>query len=85
MKNLLIIVFCKIDNKKIEEIGYGQKTFIVALFDFATFGRCISLFALATFGHQAAFEVLETKRKKKMTMIQIRSEKTLCHEKRGVT
>ncbi len=50
MKNLLIIVFCKIDNKKIEEKGNVQKTFTITLFDFVVFGRCISLFASATFG-----------------------------------
>jgi hypothetical protein len=50
MKNLLIIVFCNIDNKKIEEKGNVQKTFIIMFFDFATFGCRISLFAFATFG-----------------------------------
>ncbi len=50
MKNLLIIVFCEIDNKKIEEAGNGQKTLIVTLFDFAAFGHHISLLASTTFG-----------------------------------
>ncbi len=50
MKNLLIIVFCKIDNKKIEKKGNVQNTFIVTLFDFASFGCHISLFDSTTFG-----------------------------------
>ncbi len=50
MKNLLIIVFYKIDNKKIKEKRNVQKTFTIALFDFATFGRHISLFVSTTFG-----------------------------------
>jgi hypothetical protein len=50
MKNLLIIVFCKFDNKKIEEKGNVQKTLTIVLFDFATFGCRILLFAFATFG-----------------------------------
>jgi hypothetical protein len=50
MKNLLIIVFWKIDNKKIEEKRDVQKTLTVVLFDFATFKRHILLFAYATFG-----------------------------------
>jgi hypothetical protein len=50
MKNLLIIFFCKIDNKKIKEKENVQKTLTITLFDFVTFGHCISLFASATFG-----------------------------------
>jgi hypothetical protein len=41
MKSLLIIVFWKIDNKKIEKKRNVQKTLTVMLFDFATFGHCI--------------------------------------------
>jgi hypothetical protein len=51
MKNLLIIVFCKIDNKKIEEKRNVQKTLTVALFNFVTFRHHVSLFAFATFRH----------------------------------
>ncbi len=51
MKNLLIIVFCKINNKKIEEKINVQKTLTVALFNFVTFRHHVSLFAFATFGH----------------------------------
>ncbi len=51
MKNLLIIVFCRIDNKKIEEKRNVQKTLIVALFNFVTFKHHVSLFAFATFEH----------------------------------
>jgi hypothetical protein len=54
MKNLLIIVFCRIDNKKIEEKGNVQNTLIVALFDFAIFERHISLFDSITFGCHVA-------------------------------
>ncbi len=50
MKNLLIIVFYRINNKKIEEKGNVQKTFTVVSFDFATFKRRISLFASINFG-----------------------------------
>jgi hypothetical protein len=50
MKKLLIIVFCRINNKKIEEKRNVQKTFIVTLFDFGTFRCHILLFAYATFG-----------------------------------
>jgi hypothetical protein len=50
MKNLLIIVFCKIDNKKIEETGNGDKTLIVTLFDFVAFRHRILLLVSATFG-----------------------------------
>jgi hypothetical protein len=53
MKNLLIIVFCRIDNKKIEENRNVQKTLIVALFNFVTFRHRVSLFAFATFGHSS--------------------------------
>jgi len=49
MKNLLIIVFWRIDNKKIEKKKNVQKTFIVVLFDFPIFRCCILLFAYATF------------------------------------
>jgi hypothetical protein len=49
MKNLLIIVFYRIDYNKIKEKGNVQETFIVALFDFATFGHRISFFVFATF------------------------------------
>ncbi len=51
MKNLLIIVFYKINNKKIEEKINVQKTLTVALFNFVTFRHHVSLFAFATFGH----------------------------------
>jgi hypothetical protein len=51
MKNLLIIVFWKINNKKIEEKENVQKTLLVVLFDFVAFKSRISLFACATFGH----------------------------------
>jgi hypothetical protein len=54
MKNLLIIVFCRIDNKKIEEKRNVQKTFIVTLFDFAAFECHISLFISTTFGHHVS-------------------------------
>ncbi len=49
MKNLLIIVFCRIDNKKIEEKGNVQKTFTITLFDSTTFECCVMLFASTTF------------------------------------
>jgi hypothetical protein len=54
MKNLLIIVFYKIDYNKIEEKGNVQKTFTITLFDFAAFEHCILLFASTTFGHHIA-------------------------------
>jgi hypothetical protein len=50
MKNLYIIVFFKFNKKKIEEKGNVQKTFTIALFDFATFEHYILLFTFATFG-----------------------------------
>jgi hypothetical protein len=43
-------MFCKIDNKKVEEKRNVQKTLTITLFDFAAFGCHISLFAFATFG-----------------------------------
>jgi hypothetical protein len=43
MKNLFIIVFCRIDNKKIEEKKNVQNTFIVVLFDFVAFECCLLL------------------------------------------
>jgi hypothetical protein len=49
MKNLLIIVFYKIDYNKIKEKGNVQETLIVALFDFASFGHHILFFVSATF------------------------------------
>jgi len=49
MKNLLIIVLYRIDYNKIKEKGNVQETLIVALFDFATFGRRISFFVSTTF------------------------------------
>jgi hypothetical protein len=54
MKNLLIIVFCKINNKKIEKKGNVQKTLTVVLLDFVAFGHRILLFAFATFRHHIA-------------------------------
>jgi ribosomal 30S subunit maturation factor RimM len=45
MKNLFIIMFCKIDNKKIEEKTNAQKIFTIVLFDFATF-KCYLLLLL---------------------------------------
>jgi len=65
MKNLLIIVFHKINNHKIEEKKNVYKTFVVplfasivfghhvALFTSTTFGCRIALFAFATFGHSS--------------------------------
>ncbi len=53
MKNLFIIVFCKIDNKKIEEKGNVQKTFTIMLFDFATFGCHIAWWASTTLGRSS--------------------------------
>jgi hypothetical protein len=53
MKNLLIIVFCKINYNKIEEKGNVDKTFIIVLLDFVAFGCYISLFAFATFGRSS--------------------------------
>jgi len=50
MKNLLIIVFCKIDNQKIKEKENVQNTLKVALFDFTTFEHHVMLFASTTFG-----------------------------------
>jgi hypothetical protein len=50
MKNLLIIVFYKIENKKIEEKENVQKTFTLVLFDFAAFRCHILLFVSITFG-----------------------------------
>jgi hypothetical protein len=43
MKSLLLIVFCRINYKKIEKKGNVQKTFIIVLFDFATFGCHVAL------------------------------------------
>jgi general stress protein CsbA len=60
MKNLLIIVFCRIDYNKIEKKGNVQKTFTITLFDFATFGHCILLFTSATFGRHVALLVFTT-------------------------
>jgi len=60
MKNLLIIVFCRIDYNKIEKKGNVQKTFTITLFDFATFGCCILLFVSATFGCHVALLVFTT-------------------------
>ncbi len=54
MKNLLIIVFCRIAYKKIEEKINVKKTFTFALFDFAAFRHHISLFAFSTFGRHVA-------------------------------
>jgi hypothetical protein len=53
MKILLIIVFCKIDNKKVEEKGNVQKTLTITLFNFVTFRHHVSLFVFATFGHSS--------------------------------
>jgi hypothetical protein len=50
MKKMLIIMFWKIDNKKIEEKGNVQKTLTITLFDFVAFRCRISLFVYATFG-----------------------------------
>jgi hypothetical protein len=44
MKNLLIIVFCKINKKKTKEKGNVPKKLKIMLFDFVTFGCRISLF-----------------------------------------
>jgi len=103
MKILLIIVFCRIENKKIEEKGNVQKTLTITLFDVVDFGRCISLFACVTFqcyvalwasapfGHsnwgRSCSKLKEIRRKKEMTMIQIKrwNEKVLCYEWKGVT
>ncbi len=69
MKNLLIIVFCKINNKKIEEKGNVQKTLTIALFNFVTFKHHVSLFAFATFGDSSCgrscskFSKLEERKK----------------------
>jgi hypothetical protein len=41
MKNLLMIVFCRTDNKKIEKKKNVQKALIVMLFDFAAFKQHI--------------------------------------------
>jgi hypothetical protein len=49
MKNLLIIMFYRIKNKKIEEKKNVQKTFTIVLFDFIAFACHISLFASVTF------------------------------------
>jgi hypothetical protein len=63
MKNLLIIVFWRTDNKKIKKKWNVHKTISITLFKFVAFRRCISLldfvafrhrillFACATFGH----------------------------------
>jgi hypothetical protein len=88
MKNLLIIVFCKINNKKFEEKGNVQKTFTMVFFHFVAFKHYISLFtsitfrchitmwAFARFGHfscgRPRLEFSKLEEKKKMTMIQIR-------------
>jgi hypothetical protein len=53
MKNLLIIVFCRIDYNKIEEKGYVQKTLTIALFDFTTSRHHISLIVFTTFGRSS--------------------------------
>jgi hypothetical protein len=54
MKNLLIIVFWRIDNKKIEKKENVQKTFIVVLFDYPIFRCYILLFTYPTFEYHVA-------------------------------
>ncbi len=87
MKNLLIIVFCRIDNKKIKKKGNVQKTFTVELFDFVAFDCHILLFASTIFRHHVSLwastpfghsscgrscSEFSKLKERKMTMIQIR-------------
>jgi hypothetical protein len=84
MKNLLIIVFYKIDNKKFEEKLKVHKTLIVMLFDFCSLSMPYIVVCLCNFSMphnvvsfynfwtlqswKVVFGVLKTRRKEETTM-----------------
>jgi len=76
MKNLLIIVFPKINNHKIEDKKKVYKTIAIMSFASVAFGQCVALFAFASFGHSSCgwmhLEFSKLEEKKKTTMRQIK-------------
>jgi len=60
VKNLLIIVFHKINNHKIEEKKKVYKTLVVTLFVSVAFKHHVTLFASTTFEHHVALFAFAT-------------------------